>query len=185
MALVLTQHEEGCIPFRRCRACKVADIISETCVKEVVELFNAGSESPQFEPGVHMPGCSPINPCFNCESVALLKRHFSDTRLKLLLELMDQTKSLEMHQRECDPAYARLKDLLMRSVDSLDLSIRSANAFRNADMRFVGDICRLTQAELMRTPNFGRKSLDEVKEVLALMGLRLGMEFPSDIFSPA
>lgn len=68
---------------------------------------------------------------------------------------------------------------LLRKVDELELSVRSANCLKNDNIRYIGDLVRKTETELMRTPNFGRKSLDEIKEVLGQMGLSLGMDLPT------
>lgn len=67
---------------------------------------------------------------------------------------------------------------LLRKVDELELSVRSANCLKNDNIIYIGDLVRKTEAEMLRTPNFGRKSLNEIKEVLMGMGLRLGMEVP-------
>jgi len=67
---------------------------------------------------------------------------------------------------------------LLRRVDELELSVRSANCLKNDNIVYIGDLVRKTEAEMLRTPNFGRKSLNEIKEVLSSMGLRLGMENP-------
>ncbi|WP_416898263.1 MAG: DNA-directed RNA polymerase subunit alpha [Minwuia sp.] len=67
---------------------------------------------------------------------------------------------------------------LLRKVDELELSVRSANCLKNDNIVYIGDLIQKTEAEMLRTPNFGRKSLNEIKEVLAQMGLRLGMEVP-------
>ncbi|MEZ5667003.1 MAG: DNA-directed RNA polymerase subunit alpha [Alphaproteobacteria bacterium] len=68
---------------------------------------------------------------------------------------------------------------LLRKVDELELSVRSANCLKNDNIIYIGDLVQKTEAEMLRTPNFGRKSLNEIKEVLANMGLTLGMEIPS------
>ncbi|MCF8481105.1 MAG: DNA-directed RNA polymerase subunit alpha [Rhodospirillum sp.] len=65
---------------------------------------------------------------------------------------------------------------LLRKVDELELSVRSANCLKNDNIIYIGDLVQKTEAEMLRTPNFGRKSLNEIKEVLAQMGLHLGME---------
>ena len=69
------------------------------------------------------------------------------------------------------------KNLLLK-VDELELSVRSANCLKNDNIIYIGDLVQKTEAEMLRTPNFGRKSLNEIKEVLAQMGLHLGMEIP-------
>jgi DNA-directed RNA polymerase subunit alpha len=68
---------------------------------------------------------------------------------------------------------------LLRKVDELELSVRSANCLKNDNIVYIGDLVQKTEAEMLRTPNFGRKSLNEIKEVLANMGLHLGMEIPA------
>ncbi|NKB49545.1 MAG: DNA-directed RNA polymerase subunit alpha [Alphaproteobacteria bacterium] len=68
---------------------------------------------------------------------------------------------------------------LLRKVDELELSVRSANCLKNDNIIYIGDLVQKTEAEMLRTPNFGRKSLNEIKEVLAQMGLHLGMEITS------
>ncbi len=68
---------------------------------------------------------------------------------------------------------------LLRKVDELELSVRSANCLKNDNIVYIGDLVQKTEAEMLRTPNFGRKSLNEIKEVLAQMGLHLGMEIPN------
>ena len=66
----------------------------------------------------------------------------------------------------------------LKKVDELALSVRSANCLKNDNIVYIGDLVQKTEAEMLRTPNFGRKSLNEIKEVLAQMGLHLGMEVP-------
>ncbi len=68
---------------------------------------------------------------------------------------------------------------LLRRVDELELSVRSANCLKNDNIVYIGDLIQKTDAEMLRTPNFGRKSLNEIKEVLAQMGLHLGMHVPN------
>lgn len=74
---------------------------------------------------------------------------------------------------------------LLKKVDELELSVRSANCLKNDNIGYIGDLIQKSEAEMLRTPNFGRKSLNEIKEVLAQMGLHLGMDVtnwpPDDI----
>ena len=72
----------------------------------------------------------------------------------------------------------QLNRFLLKKVDELELSVRSANCLKNDNIIYIGDLVQKTEAEMLRTPNFGRKSLNEIKEVLSSMGLRLGMEIP-------
>ena len=67
---------------------------------------------------------------------------------------------------------------LLRKVDELELSVRSANCLKNDNIIYIGDLVQKTEQEMLRTPNFGRKSLNEIKEVLAAMNLNLGMHVP-------
>lgn len=73
---------------------------------------------------------------------------------------------------------ATINRYLLKKVDELELSVRSANCLKNDNIIYIGDLVQKTEAEMLRTPNFGRKSLNEIKEVLSSMGLRLGMEIP-------
>lgn len=70
----------------------------------------------------------------------------------------------------------RLMDQLSRSVDELELSVRSYNCLKNADLKTIGDLVTRTEGEMLKTKNFGRKSLNEIKDILAEMGLSLGMD---------
>ena len=74
------------------------------------------------------------------------------------------------------PETAKLNENLFKSVDELELSVRSANCLKNADIRYIGDLVQKTEAEMLKTKNFGRKSLNEIKEILSEMGLSLGMK---------
>jgi len=69
--------------------------------------------------------------------------------------------------------------VLLKKVDELELSVRSANCLKNDNIVYIGDLIQKTEAEMLRTPNFGRKSLNEIKAVLAEMGLHLGMDVPN------
>jgi len=84
-------------------------------------------------------------------------------------ELRDQAKTAELE----------FNRNLLKKVDELELSVRSANCLKNDNIVYIGDLIQKTEAEMLRTPNFGRKSLNEIKEVLAQMGLHLGMEVPN------
>lgn len=69
-----------------------------------------------------------------------------------------------------------LNENLFRSVDDLELSVRSANCLKNANIRYIGELVVRSEAEMLKTKNFGRKSLNEIKEILVEMGLGLGMK---------
>jgi DNA-directed RNA polymerase subunit alpha len=74
------------------------------------------------------------------------------------------------------PAEAPFNENLLRTVDELELSVRSANCLANASIKYIGDLVQKTESEMLKTKNFGRKSLKEIKEILAEMGLSLGMK---------
>jgi DNA-directed RNA polymerase subunit alpha len=73
----------------------------------------------------------------------------------------------------------KLNEYLWRSVDELELSVRSANCLQNANIHYIGDLVQKSEAEMLKTKNFGRKSLKEIKEILGQMGLSLGMKIPN------
>ena len=81
-------------------------------------------------------------------------------------------------QPETESDANQLNRYLLKKVDELELSVRSANCLKNDNIIYIGDLVGKTEAEMLRTPNFGRKSLNEIKEVLSSMGLRLGMDIP-------
>jgi DNA-directed RNA polymerase subunit alpha len=88
----------------------------------------------------------------------------------------DEPEDTAKPEEDEEPAINRQ---LLRKVDELELSVRSANCLKNDNIVYIGDLVQKTEAEMLRTPNFGRKSLNEIKEVLSSMGLRLGMELPA------
>ncbi len=74
------------------------------------------------------------------------------------------------------PESAKINENLFKGVDELELSVRSANCLKNADIRYIGDLVQKSETEMLKTKNFGRKSLNEIKEILSEMGLSLGMK---------
>ena len=84
----------------------------------------------------------------------------------------------EPRREEAAPSIPELafNPALLKKVDELELSVRSANCLKNDNIVYIGDLIQKSEAEMLRTPNFGRKSLNEIKEVLAQMGLHLGMD---------
>ena len=108
------------------------------------------------------------------DAVALAARILQD-QLQLFINFEEpQQRTVEDSQAE--PPFNRN---LLRKVDELELSVRSANCLKNDNIVYIGDLVQKSEAEMLRTPNFGRKSLNEIKEVLATMGLHLGMEIPN------
>jgi len=101
---------------------------------------------------------------------------FAAKILKEQLSIFISREELEepapQQQNESD----KLNEYLWRSVDELELSVRSANCLQNANIHYIGDLVQRSEAEMLKTKNFGRKSLKEIKEILANMGLSLGMK---------
>jgi DNA-directed RNA polymerase subunit alpha len=105
------------------------------------------------------------------DSVALAARILQD-QLAVFINFEEPKKAVEEKAQSELPFNAAL----LKKVDELELSVRSANCLKNDNIVYIGDLIQKTEAEMLRTPNFGRKSLNEIKEVLAAMGLHLGME---------
>jgi DNA-directed RNA polymerase subunit alpha len=98
---------------------------------------------------------------------------------RILQDQLNIFVNFEEPRREIEaPAIQELpfNPALLKKVDELELSVRSANCLKNDNIVYIGDLIQKSEAEMLRTPNFGRKSLNEIKEVLASMGLHLGME---------
>ncbi len=86
----------------------------------------------------------------------------------------------EEEEEEVDREAERMFDNLKRSVEELELSVRSYNCLKNADIKTIGELVQKTEAEMLKTKNFGRKSLNEIKEILAEMGLSFGMKLDAE-----
>jgi DNA-directed RNA polymerase subunit alpha len=108
------------------------------------------------------------------DAVALAARILQD-QLQLFINF-DEPRAVSSEER---PSELPFNKNLLRKVDELELSVRSANCLKNDNIVYIGDLVQKTEPEMLRTPNFGRKSLNEIKEVLAQMGLHLGMEIPN------
>ena len=108
------------------------------------------------------------------DAVALAARILQD-QLQLFINFEEPQQHVAAEQKDDFPFNRNL----LRKVDELELSVRSANCLKNDNIIYIGDLVQKTEAEMLRTPNFGRKSLNEIKEVLAQMGLHLGMEIPA------
>ncbi|MGB8276041.1 MAG: DNA-directed RNA polymerase subunit alpha [Alphaproteobacteria bacterium] len=108
------------------------------------------------------------------DAVALAARILQD-QLQLFINFEEPRAALA-EETTAEPPFNKN---LLRKVDELELSVRSANCLKNDNIVYIGDLVQKTEAEMLRTPNFGRKSLNEIKEVLAQMGLHLGMEIPN------
>jgi DNA-directed RNA polymerase subunit alpha len=98
----------------------------------------------------------------------ILKEH-----LTMFINFEEEPAGMEERAMEEPPA---LNENLYRSVNELELSVRAANCLRNASIRYIGELVQKTEQEMLKTKNFGRKSLNEIKEILTEMGLHLGMK---------
>jgi DNA-directed RNA polymerase subunit alpha len=83
----------------------------------------------------------------------------------------------ETAEEPAERAMNQMNEVLNRSVEELELSVRSYNCLKNANIQTIGDLVQRTEAEMLRTKNFGRKSLNEIKEILSNLGLGFGMKF--------
>lgn len=106
------------------------------------------------------------------ESVALASKIMKE-QLQIFLTFDETMEPKEESHSKISPS---LNENLFRSVDDLELSVRSANCLKNANIRYIGELVVRSEAEMLKTKNFGRKSLNEIKEILSEMGLGLGMK---------
>ncbi|MEO8097509.1 MAG: DNA-directed RNA polymerase subunit alpha [Acidobacteriota bacterium] len=93
----------------------------------------------------------------------------------------------ESAEEPAERAMSQMNEVMNRSVEELELSVRSYNCLKNANIQTISDLVQKTEAEMLRTKNFGRKSLNEIKEILSGLGLTFGMKFDSQgrLVSPA
>ena len=109
------------------------------------------------------------------EDVIALAARIVQDQLQLFINFEEPRESL----REEEAVEPEFNPNLLKKVDELELSVRSANCLKNDNIIYIGDLVQYSESEMLRTPNFGRKSLNEIKEVLSHMGLHLGMEIAS------
>jgi len=109
------------------------------------------------------------------EAVALSSKIMKE-QLQIFLTFDESMEPVDEIKDNKNPT---LNDNLFRSVDDLELSVRSANCLKNANIRYIGELVVKSEAEMLKTKNFGRKSLNEIKEVLSMMGLGFGMSVPN------
>lgn len=121
--------------------------------KLVMEVTTNGAVSPEDALGI---------------AAKILKEQFSI--------FINFPEDVEPEIPEMEEKSDRLNENLLRSVEELELSVRSANCLANANIRLIGDLVQRTESEMLKTKNFGRKSLKEIKEILGEMGLSLGMK---------
>ncbi len=105
------------------------------------------------------------------DAVALAARILQD-QLRLFINFEDEPEAATKAEKEALP----FSPYLLKKVDELELSVRSANCLKNDNIVYIGDLVQKTESEMLKTPNFGRKSLNEIKDVLTGMGLKFGME---------
>jgi DNA-directed RNA polymerase subunit alpha len=128
----------------------------------IVEVWTDGSISPQVAVG---------------EASRLLEDHF-----ELLMHFPAAAPETEETQRDETAPRPELNENLFRNVDELELSVRASNCLKTANIRTIADLVQKTEGELLKTKNFGKKSLNEIKTILGEMGLHLGMRLdPEEI----
>jgi len=108
------------------------------------------------------------------DAVAYAARIFQD-QLSMFVNFEEPKETITVEK----PSEPEFNKNLLRKVDELELSVRSMNCLKNDNIIYIGDLVQKTEGEMLRTPNFGRKSLNEIKEVLNAMSLYLGMEIPN------
>jgi DNA-directed RNA polymerase subunit alpha len=104
-------------------------------------------------------------------------------QLTIFVNFDEDEEEEQRRAEETKPVNASLNDNLFKTVDSLELSVRAANCLENANIKFIGELVTKSESEMLKTKNFGRKSLNEIKDILAEMGLSLGMKI--DGFDPS
>jgi DNA-directed RNA polymerase subunit alpha len=107
------------------------------------------------------------------EAVAYAAKILKD-QLSFFITFDEQEEEVETSKEPEESE--KLNENLFRSVDELELSVRSANCLKHANIKLIGELVQKTEAEILATKNFGRKSLNEIKEILSEMGLSLGMK---------
>jgi DNA-directed RNA polymerase subunit alpha len=122
--------------------------------KLTIELWSDGSVKPQ-------------------DAVAYASKILKD-QLNIFINFDEDVEPLE--EAEPEEERERFNENLYRSVDELELSVRSANCLKNAGIKLIGELVSRSEAEMLKTQNFGRKSLNEIKDILVDMGLTLGMK---------
>src|SRR5712692_3794343 len=132
--------------------------------KLTLEVWSNGAISPQDAIG---------------QASKLLKDHMS---IFINFEELPETS-----EEPAERALNQMNEVLNRSVEELELSVRSYNCLKNANIQTIGDLVQKTEAEMLRTKNFGRKSLNEIKEILSGLGLSFGMKFDAQgrLIAPA
>ncbi len=100
-------------------------------------------------------------------------------QLAVFLNFEDEDEVVRVETQQSAPAQSPANNFLLKPVSELELSVRSANCLQNANIKYIYELVSKTEGEMLRTKNFGRKSLNEIKEILSQMGLGLGMKVDS------
>jgi DNA-directed RNA polymerase subunit alpha len=122
--------------------------------KLIIEVFTDGSISPQDAISY---------------AASIIKNH-------LQLFIVKEEEPPQEEVEDISEQWVKIHDLLQRNVDELELSVRSSNCLRNADIKTIGDLVRKTESDMLKFRNFGRKSLKEISDILSSMGLHFGMD---------
>jgi DNA-directed RNA polymerase subunit alpha len=122
----------------------------------VLEIWTDGSVTPSAAVG---------------EASAILQDHY-----ELMTNFPETVQAEDDVERETDRPRLELNENLFRNVDELELSVRASNCLKTANIRTIADLVQKTESELLKTKNFGKKSLNEIKTILGEMGLHLGMK---------
>jgi len=108
------------------------------------------------------------------DAVALASRILQD-QLSMLVNFDDPAEEIEELEKE---EVLPFNPYLLKRINEIELSVRSINCLQNDNVIYIGDLVKKTENDMLRTPNFGRKSLNEIKDALNDLGLHLGMEIP-------
>jgi DNA-directed RNA polymerase subunit alpha len=137
-------------------------------VNYVVDAARVGQETDYDKLTIDLWGNGCVKPS---EAMGLAAKLLKD-HLAIFINFEEETPVEEL---TVDTERETINEHLNRSVDELELSVRSYNCLKNANIQTIGELVQKTEAEMLRTKNFGRKSLNEIKEILTTMGLSLGM----------
>lgn len=116
----------------------------------------------------HLPGCTPLRPCASCITVGFLRRKLSESDFNELVAEIRKGTEIEESYGPTNPAPLDSPIAILS-----ELTIRSKNCLENDNIRTLGELTQKTRAELLRAPNFGRRSLREIEDALARVGRRL------------
>jgi Bacterial RNA polymerase, alpha chain C terminal domain len=167
--MILNGHQEGCTPFYPCNACHTVRFLEQNLSDHDFVQFQAKFLKFGFNPEAHEGTCSPISPCNNCKSLSQLQTALGESDAidkKLFDKFVRIYSNLKFHSVE-------YQEKLDTRIDSLELSVRTSNGLKEGGVVTVRDLVAKSESELLRFLNFGRKSLGEIKEILASMGLEL------------